>query len=119
MQAEPLFDRGDDGGLVGQVFCREVEFTCQGGVVRGQPGGIFGAQPPDQVVLEGEAVGVFQGGLGFADAAEAVEVLGEDGGAFLVQSVVEGGEQVLPAGEVGVAGWGTFQMVGTWPGKRG
>ena len=84
VRAEPLLDCVDDGGLVGQVFFRQVELNGQGGVVRGQPGGFFGSQPPDQVILKGMAVSVLQGGLGLADAAEAVDCLGEDGGAILV-----------------------------------
>jgi len=36
--------------------------------------------PPDEVLFGGVAVGVFHGQLGFADAAQAVDGLGEGGG---------------------------------------
>ena len=83
-RTEPLLDRSDERGLVSLVFSRQVEPAGQGGIVRSQPGGFFGSQPPDQVIFKGIAVSVLQGGLGLADAAEAVQGLGEDGGAVLV-----------------------------------
>ena len=113
-RAEPLLDRSDDRGLVGLVFFRQVELAGQGGIVGSQLGGFFGSQPPDQVVFKGIAISVFQGGLGLADAAEAVQGLGEDGGAVLVQGLVKAVSRSSRPVKLGLRGWGTFQTGGCW-----
>ncbi len=65
----------------------------------------FGAYPEDVRVVVAGLVGVFDGGLGFADAAEATDGgrLSERGGLIATEQGVQAGEDLFAAGEEGVA----------------
>ena len=63
----------------------------------------LGANPEDRLVLLSVAVAVLYGGLGLADTAESGDRLTDDGTTVDGEGGVEVGEDVLAAGEVGVA----------------
>ncbi len=93
----------DDEALVWLVFFAQVEGGGQGGIVGGQCGRFFGADPPDEVVVGGVAVGVFDGQLGLAHAAQAVDGLGEDGRLAGGEDRADLGQEAFPPSPVGVA----------------
>ena len=66
---QPFFDGGDDEQMVRFVFDGQVEHSGEVDEGGEQFGGV-GAHPEDIPVLVAIAVGVFQGGLGLADAAQ-------------------------------------------------
>jgi hypothetical protein len=66
---------------------------------------LLGRDPPDQVVVGGEAVGILDSKLALANAAKPVHGAGlhQRSGRCVRQGRPEGAEQVVAAGEVGVA----------------
>ena len=86
------------------------------GVVGGDEGVLsLGTRPEDGFVVVRVAIGVFGCDLGFADAAEAADGLGrlrESSGLAAGELVVQFEQQVLAAGEKGIAGIGDIPDIG-------
>jgi hypothetical protein len=59
----------------------------------------FRIEPEDRLVLTTIAVGVFDGRLGLADAAQAADGLGQDGLAAPGEPLPDFGDHLVPAGE--------------------
>lgn len=97
----------DDAGRlvqVGRLRRDDAERAAEGNVV-GQAGGrVVCADPPDEGVGVGVAVGVLDGQAGFPDAAEAVDGLDEGGELTGLQGCSEVMQQLVAAREVWVAG---------------
>ncbi len=109
----------DHEALVGVVFLRQVQRPGQGGIVGGQGRRFFGPDPPDEGVVGLVAVGVFEGQLGFADAAQAGDGLGEGGRLAGGEGFLEGVQEVFPPGKVGVAEVGEVPDGGEGAGEAG
>ena len=85
---------------------RQAERWCQSGQCGADQHRLVGRDPPDDVVLRPVPVGVFDGDLGLADTAEAVQGMRHDDGDVAAEQLgVQAVEQFLPAGEVLVTGW--------------
>ena len=63
------FDRADPKAY---KALGEEEGAGEGGEVGGEGDGVFGAEPPDEVVVGEVTVGVFEGELGFADPTKSM-----------------------------------------------
>jgi hypothetical protein len=80
------------------------QLGCEGGQLVGDEHRLLGVDPPDDVVVRGEAMGVLECELGLAHSAEPVQGLDDQGRLPGPQLAPQFGEQVVAAGEVRVAG---------------
>ena len=89
----------DHARLVGEVLFGKGEGPGEFGVVGRTGGRLLGPDPPDDVVVFLAAIGVFDGKLGFSDAAEAVGGGGLARGELLPQTLKE----IVAPREIGVS----------------
>ena len=82
---------------------RHTQLGREINVVAGQGRGLFCVQPPGAVVFADMAKGVFERQLGFAHPTQALDGLGERGGLSRGQGLVQLGQGLIAAGEIGVA----------------
>ena len=72
MRPQPVFHRFDNDTLFGRIFLWQIEFGCKIRVIARQCRRVFGAHPPDDVIIRAVAVSVLDGELCFANATESV-----------------------------------------------
>ena len=70
---QPLFHQGGDRLLILLLVAGDLERLGQGHIAGDQLSFLFGPHPEHMVVLGLVAVGIFQGGLGFANAPQPGE----------------------------------------------
>src|SRR5436309_15436242 len=96
---QPMFE-GEDGRVEVVLGMRKVEQAGEFGGAGLQAQGRLGIQPEDGLVLFAIAVGVLDGGLGLADAAQAGDDLDRGGLAWLGELLPQVSDDGLAALEV-------------------
>ena len=93
---QPLLE-GENGLVQVVLGMRKVQQTGEFGRAGLQAQGRLGIEPEDGLVLVAIAVGVLDGGLGLADAAQAGDGLGQGGLASLGELLPQVGDDRLSA----------------------
>ena len=105
VRLQPPQHCGDDEGLLGRIRLVQPQGAGERHAIGGEQGRLFRPQPPAHVVVVLEAVGVFRGQGRLADAAEPVDRGGlrQRRRRSRDEAAAKPLDQLLPAGEVGVA----------------
>ena len=103
MTLQPLPHRRDDLWLVLRGVLRQLEGLRQGGIVGGEHLGFLRSHPPHEAIRPAVEVGILEGQLGFANAAQPAQYLGQHDGPRLPTTAVERLKKIAAPRKGGIA----------------